>query len=180
MILLNHINYKYKLTTNNMPLENSVKNEPVIESESNSKKSYRLTIILIILIILAGSYLAYAVYQSSQINSDASTINTNASVTESTPIEEVSANPAPNDNTNIKIYTQVQVAEKSSKSSCWTIINGDVYNITSYVPNHPGGEEEIIKICGKDGSNLFAKPMEHKEGGASNTLDKFKVGTLAK
>ena len=163
-----------------MPLENSVQNEPVIESEAKPKKSYKLTIILIILIVLAGSYLAYAVYKSSQTNSDTSTVNTNSPVTESTPVEEVSANPAPNDNTNIKVYTQAQVAEKNSKTSCWTIINGDVYDITSYVPKHPGGEDNITQVCGKDGSQLFAKPMEHKEGGASNVITEFKIGTLAK
>jgi cytochrome b involved in lipid metabolism len=163
-----------------MPLENSVQNEPVIESESNPKKSYRLTIILIILIVLAGSYLAYAVYKSSQTDSDTSTVNTNSPVNEATPVEEVSANPAPNDNTNLKVYTQAQVAEKNSKASCWTIINGDVYDITSYVPKHPGGEDNITQVCGKDGSQLFAKPMEHKEGGASNVITEFKIGTLAK
>jgi len=163
-----------------MPLENSVQNEPVIESESNPKKSYRLTIILIILIVLAGSYLAYAVYKSSQTDSDTSTVNTNSPVNEATPVEEVSANPAPNDNTNIKVYTQAQVAEKNSKASCWTIINRDVYDITSYVPKHPGGEDNITQVCGKDGSQLFAKPMEHKEGGASNVITEFKIGTLAK
>lgn len=153
-----------------MPLENSVQNEAVSETEATPKKSYRLTIILIVLILLAGSYLAYAVYKSNQADSDNS----------SAKIEPVSAASNPSDDTKSTIYTTAQVAEKSSKNSCWTIINSDVYDITSYIPNHPGGEEEIVKVCGKDGSQLFAKPMEHKEGGASNILTQFKIGTLAK
>ena len=170
-----------------MPLENSVQNEPVATENSSSStesKSSRLTIILIILILLAGAYLAYATYNSNQANSEpVATENSSSSTESNTPTNTVS-NPTPDNavstpESNQKTYTQAQVAEKNSKSDCWTIIDNKVYNITKYIPNHPGGEEEITQICGKDGSKLFAKPQEHKEGGASNVLGQLYLGNLS-
>lgn len=53
-------------------------------------------------------------------------------------------------------YTAGEVATHDKGSDCWTIINGNVYNITSYVPMHPGGDE-ILRACGVDGTTLFTE-----------------------
>ena len=37
----------------------------------------------------------------------------------------------------------------------WTIYQGKVYNITPYLPYHPGGEPELMKCAGRDGTKLF-------------------------
>ncbi|EXJ81312.1 hypothetical protein A1O3_07602 [Capronia epimyces CBS 606.96] len=37
----------------------------------------------------------------------------------------------------------------------WTVYNGKVYNITPYVPFHPGGKGEIMRGAGKDSVKLF-------------------------
>ena len=37
----------------------------------------------------------------------------------------------------------------------WTVFQGKVYNITPYVPYHPGGEGELMRAAGKDGTKLF-------------------------
>jgi len=36
-------------------------------------------------------------------------------------------------------------------------INGKVYNVTSYLPFHPGGEKEMMRGVGRDGTALFSK-----------------------
>lgn len=48
------------------------------------------------------------------------------------------------------------VATHKDAASCWSVIEGKVYDLTAYVPKHPGGKSEILAICGKDGSSLFA------------------------
>lgn len=48
--------------------------------------------------------------------------------------------------------TLAQVALHNSRESCWSVINGNVYDLTSWIPNHPGGERKILRICGVDGS----------------------------
>ena len=37
----------------------------------------------------------------------------------------------------------------------WSSWQGKVYNITPYLPFHPGGESELMKAAGRDGEKLF-------------------------
>ncbi|EGS19330.1 putative heme-binding protein [Thermochaetoides thermophila DSM 1495] len=37
----------------------------------------------------------------------------------------------------------------------WTVLGGRVYNITPYLPFHPGGEPELLRCAGRDGTRLF-------------------------
>ncbi len=58
--------------------------------------------------------------------------------------------------TQLAAFTKENVAEHAAKTDCWTIVSGKVYDITSYVPRHPGGDE-ILMACGTDGTSLFTK-----------------------
>jgi cytochrome b involved in lipid metabolism len=80
-------------------------------------------------------------------------------------------------NAEVKSYTASDVAAHSTQSDCWTIVNNNVYNITAYVPQHPGGVAEITKICGKDGTSLFQGNREH-DATADAQLARLKIGTL--
>jgi cytochrome b involved in lipid metabolism len=74
-------------------------------------------------------------------------------------------------------YTIAEVAQNNSRSSCWTVISGFVYNITDYIKHHPGGEAAISKICGVDGTAIF----DNMHGGASAQaiiLSTYKIGVL--
>lgn len=76
-------------------------------------------------------------------------------------------------------YTMTQVATHASASSCWSVINGGVYDLTSWIGQHPGGSKAILGICGKDGSSAF----NDQHGGQrrpANELTGFKIGALAK
>lgn len=75
--------------------------------------------------------------------------------------------------------TLATIAKHNSRSSCWSAINGSVYDLTSWVPNHPGGEQTILSLCGIDGSNGY----NGQHGGSSKPariLGGFKIGTFAK
>lgn len=39
----------------------------------------------------------------------------------------------------------------------WTAYGGKVYNVTPYVPFHPGGKGELLRGAGKDGTRLFGE-----------------------
>lgn len=45
----------------------------------------------------------------------------------------------------------------NKKEDAWTAINGKVYNITPYLPYHPGGEKELMRVAGRDGTKLFCE-----------------------
>ncbi|KAK4201739.1 hypothetical protein QBC40DRAFT_171017 [Triangularia verruculosa] len=48
----------------------------------------------------------------------------------------------------------------------WTVLSGKVYNITPYLPFHPGGEPELLRCAGRDGTRLFGEihPWVNYEG----------------
>lgn len=62
----------------------------------------------------------------------------------------------------------------------WTVLGGKVYNITPYLPYHPGGELELLKCAGRDGSKLFAEvhPWVNWEGMLGACLIGIAVGDL--
>jgi cytochrome b involved in lipid metabolism len=75
-------------------------------------------------------------------------------------------------------YTLNEVSLHSSASSCWSIIDGNVYDLTSFIGKHPGGERNILKLCGKDGTDMFMG----KHGGDSKpetALANFLLGTYS-
>ncbi len=77
-----------------------------------------------------------------------------------------------------KSYTLAEVAKHSTKTDCWTTVNGNVYNLTSFVTKHPGGDK-ILKICGIDGTATFTA----QHGGQPNPekmIATLKIGVVAK
>jgi hypothetical protein len=76
-------------------------------------------------------------------------------------------------------YTMANVRANNSKGSCWSVINGYVYDLTKWISSHPGGEGAIISLCGKDGTNEFV--AQHKgQGKAEARLSGYVLGLLAK
>lgn len=48
-----------------------------------------------------------------------------------------------------------EVAKHNSADNCWSIVYGNVYDLTKWIPKHPGGPAVIRALCGKDGSTAF-------------------------
>jgi cytochrome b involved in lipid metabolism len=78
-----------------------------------------------------------------------------------------------------KVYTAAQVAKHGTAKNCWTIIGKGVYNLTSWVNQHPGGAGNILSLCGRDGTQAFLA-QHGTSGNAVSTLAQFRVGTLRK
>lgn len=77
-----------------------------------------------------------------------------------------------------KTFTFADVAAHNSAASCYTTINGSVYDVTLWIGKHPGGSKAILSLCGKDGTAKFTaqhggKPPQEQQ------LATFKIGTLA-
>jgi len=76
-----------------------------------------------------------------------------------------------------KYYTMEEVQKHNSRESCWTVIMGEVYDLTAWIDKHPGGTRAILKLCAKDGTKAF----ERKHGGEEKpekALEQFKIGKL--
>ena len=70
-----------------------------------------------------------------------------------------------------------EIKTHNSKSDCWSIVNANVYNLTSYVQSHPGGASVIANICGKDGSKAFVN-QHNTQGKPNNVLSSFLLGPV--
>lgn len=87
-----------------------------------------------------------------------------------------SAGALPGTGTTVAL-TSAEVLKHSSATDCWSVIKGEVYDLTAYVKDHPGGASLIKAICGKDGSTSFAS----QHAGAAkpkNILAAFALGPL--
>jgi len=89
-----------------------------------------------------------------------------------TPLPTLSPSPTPSGSS----YTPAQVAAHSSSGDCWMIVNGKVYNVTTYLPYHPGGIAAILPYCGKDATAAFTG-LPHSQN-ANNLLASYYVGDL--
>lgn len=77
-----------------------------------------------------------------------------------------------------KGYALSDVATHKDASSCWSAINGKVYDLTSWINQHPGGPDNILRICGIDGSAAF----NNQHGGQrrpEEELTNFYIGELS-
>lgn len=86
---------------------------------------------------------------------------------------------ASNQPATLPSFTAQQVASHASRASCYSIINGSVYDLTAWVAKHPGGEEAILSLCGRDGTEAF---MAAHKGAPRQTevLAAFKIGVVAR
>lgn len=74
--------------------------------------------------------------------------------------------------------TMAEVESNDSQASCYAVVHGSVYDLTSWIENHPGGAERILGLCGTDATAAFTD--QHADSTAANTrLDSFLLGELA-
>ncbi len=74
-------------------------------------------------------------------------------------------------------FTRADVAAHADASSCYAIVGQSVYDLTSWIAQHPGGQQAILGLCGTDGTAAFTK----QHGGqrkAEQALANFRIGAL--
>ncbi|KAG1807758.1 FAD binding domain-containing protein [Suillus variegatus] len=54
-----------------------------------------------------------------------------------------------------KEFSAADVAKHNKKDDIWVIVNGQVLDVTSFLPDHPGGEKAIILYAGRDATEEF-------------------------
>lgn len=88
--------------------------------------------------------------------------------------------PAPSPSTgaaDAAVYSMSQVATHNTGSDCWAAIDGEVYNLTAWIDQHPGGPERILQICGTDGSSAYDGQHSGQQEPAQDLAD-FQIGTV--
>ncbi len=72
--------------------------------------------------------------------------------------------------------TMSEIRTHNLENDCWTIHNGKVYDITEYLPYHPGGVKKLMLGAGADCTELFNK--YHRWVNIDGFLGKHCIGIL--
>lgn len=92
-----------------------------------------------------------------------------------TPTTTPAVTPSPSP-TTIK-YTMELVRQNNSERSCWSVISGNVYDLTSWIKSHPGGSSAIKSLCGIDGTASY-KSQHANQARPEQRLESFLLGPL--
>ncbi|KAG8757727.1 hypothetical protein FRC12_010227 [Ceratobasidium sp. 428] len=75
-------------------------------------------------------------------------------------------------------FTAEEVAKHNKKDDCWVIIDGQVLDVTNFLPEHPGGEKAILLYAGRDATEEFN--MLHDPKVIPRYAPEAVIGTLKK
>lgn len=74
--------------------------------------------------------------------------------------------------------TMADVAQHSTEADCWSAVAGNAYDLTTWIAQHPGGQQAILGMCGVDSTDAFAS----QHGGQSEPeqeLANFLIGPIS-
>lgn len=144
--------------------------------------------IIVGLLILIAIFLVVSFILESRIEGDSVVISEEKVEDQKTPEPAVipkSSVGITKDSTTIKdsqtskeaIFTMTIVSMHNSAQSCYSVIDKNVYDLTSWINKHPGGSAKILSICGKDATAVFAN-QHGGEQKPEQILAGFKIGVL--
>lgn len=82
-------------------------------------------------------------------------------------------------NKRVRIYTLEDVENHKTSSSCWVTRGGKVYDVTAFLPDHPGGDDFILKYAGQDIEKVMNDSEEHEHSdSAYDMMGEYLVGRL--
>lgn len=87
-------------------------------------------------------------------------------------------------NTNAPVtttgYTIAQVSTHASIQDCWLLIDNKVYDVTSFINEHPGGSQMITNWCGQEATQAFVTQDGNgrHSGRAQQMLGGYFIGNL--
>jgi len=122
-------------------------------------------------IALIGAIILYFVVYNNPTQTN--TVKTNITATTLTSTKKISVtnivpnntNTSPNKTdvsvSNTSTYSIAEVSTHNNETSCWTIINGKIYDITSYIYSHPAGVNKILQGCGVDATKMYGRVGAH-------------------
>lgn len=74
--------------------------------------------------------------------------------------------------------TMTEVAQHATPLDCWSVVEGQVYDLTDFVGRHPAGPFAVEEMCGTDATEMFNS--EHAgQAEPESWLAVFRIGQVA-
>jgi cytochrome b involved in lipid metabolism len=128
-------------------------------------RNYVIGIAVVAVLALGGWYFFYQTDEVTEGTTPAPVATTTDQAGTSTP----------------ETFTLAEVATHDERTDCWLVISGGVYDVTDFIPNHPG-RDAILQGCGKDATTFFeTRPMGSETPHSANArllLADFYIGDL--
>lgn len=107
----------------------------------------------------------------SNTNTNTNTTNPSTNTAPVAPVPPVAAS-------NTMTLNMAEIAKHNSKSDCWLLISGKVYDITDYFGSHPGGNSTMAPTCGEDATAAYATQNPNATGESSRSAHSGKAKNL--
>ncbi|XP_060218345.1 cytochrome b5-like [Lycium barbarum] len=75
-----------------------------------------------------------------------------------------------------KVHAFSEVSVHNKKDDCWLVISGKVYDVTSFLDDHPGGDDVLLTATGKDATDDF-EDVGHSDD-ARELMKKYYIGDI--
>ncbi|EGV63285.1 Osmotic growth protein [Yamadazyma tenuis] len=75
-----------------------------------------------------------------------------------------------------KEFTMEEIAKHNKSDDCWCVVKNVVLDLTSFLADHPGGEQSILNFAGKDATESF--DMLHEDNVIERYASSCVLGTL--
>ena len=72
---------------------------------------------------------------------------------------------------------RAQGATHITAESCWVVIDSSVYDVTSWLPNHPGRTAPLLSVAGRDASQVSRR--FHADDVLASVAKPLKIGVLS-
>lgn len=95
-----------------------------------------------------------------------------------TPTSTRTATPTPTPTptqSGLKTFTKADVALHNIETDCWTYVDNKIYDLSKWLPEHPGGAALVLVMCGVDGAAAF---RDHHRSEQDNALTIYYIGDL--
>ena len=69
------------------------------------------------------------------------------------------------------------MSKHNTAESCWVILYGNVYDVTDFIPHHPGGSKVILQLAGTDATEKY-DPIHPPGILEENLKPEAKLGTI--
>ena len=77
----------------------------------------------------------------------------------------------------MRVFSREEVARHNTADDCWLIIRGKVYDVTTYVPDHPG-DMKIASKAGLDNTEGFYGEQHGQS--VFEQVEEYRIGELEK
>uniref|UniRef100_A0A0G4HCT5 Cytochrome b5 heme-binding domain-containing protein n=1 Tax=Chromera velia CCMP2878 TaxID=1169474 RepID=A0A0G4HCT5_9ALVE len=76
----------------------------------------------------------------------------------------------------LRVITMDEMAKHNTEEDCWMAIHGVVYDLTKFLPDHPGGPEIVVGSAGKDATDEFEE-IGHSDN-SRVMAEEYEIGVL--